>query len=94
MTNDNNSTDGGQHGLPRPNVEWAPSGLPLTSMTAEAVKGILVNPLYAGAGPFPAIVDDAQWVAASMRFLQEEPPEQFLVNLLFVLRQSLEALAD
>jgi len=94
MTNDNSPTDGGQQGLPRPNVEWAPSGLPLTSMTAEAVKGILVNSLYAGAGPSPAIVDDAQWVAACTRLLQEEPPEQFLVNLLYVLRQSLETLSD
>lgn len=94
MTNDNSPTDGRQHGLPLPNVEWAPSGLPLTSFTAEAVKGILLNPLYTGAGPFPAIVDDAQWVAACKRLLQEETPEQFLVNLLFVLRRSLEALAD
>jgi len=94
MSNDNDPTDGRQQGLPRPNVEWAPSGLPLTSFTAEAVKGILVNPLYAGAGPFPAIVDDAQWVAACKRCLQEEPAEQFLVNLLYVLRQSLESLAD
>ena len=94
MTNDNNPTDGRQQGLPRPNVVWAPSGLPLASMTAETVKGMLVNPLYAGAGPFPAIVDDAQWVAACKRLLQEDTPEQFLVNLLFVLRQSLETLSD
>lgn len=94
MTNDSNSNDGRQKGLPRPNVKWVPSGTPPASMTAEGVKGILVNPLNAGAGTFPAIVDDAQWVAACTRLLQQEPPEQFLVNLLFILRQSLEILAD
>lgn len=94
MSSDDSPTDGRRQGLPRPNVEWVPSGTPPASMTAEAVKGILLNPLNAGAGPFPAIVDDAQWVSACKRFLQQEPAEQFLVNLLFVLRQSLQALAD
>jgi hypothetical protein len=40
------------------------------------------------------MVSDAQWVGTCKRILQEESPEQFLVNLLFVLRQSLETLGD
>jgi hypothetical protein len=94
MSNDNNDTGTPGKALPRPNVEWVPTGTPNTAMTAAAIKGILVNPLYAGAGPFPPIVGDAQWVAACTKLLQQEPPEQFLVNLLFVLRQSLATLGD
>jgi hypothetical protein len=92
MTNDNRHAGG--KGLPAPNVEWAPSGTPKSAMTAAGVKGILTNPLYAGAGPFPPVVGDAEWVAACKRLLKEEGPEQFLVNLLFVLRQSLNTLDD
>jgi len=87
MTNDNNPTS-----LPKPNVEFVYSGTPNSAMTAAGIKGILVNPLNAGAGPFPPIVSDAQWVAACKRLLEQESPEQFLVNLLFILRQALGTL--
>ena len=83
-------TNGQEKQLPVPDVEVAWSGTPAAAMTAAHVKGMLVNPLYAGVGPFPQVVSDAQWVAACKRFLQQDTPEQFLVNLLFVLRQSLE----
>ena len=89
MTNDNSPT-----GLPQPNVEFVYSGTPNSAMTKAGIKGILINPLNAGAGPFPAMVSDAQWVAACTQLLQQESPEQFLVNLLFVLRQSLTTLVD
>jgi hypothetical protein len=82
-------TNGQEKKLPSPDVEMARSGTPTSAMTAAEVKGMLVNPLYAGAGSFPPLVSDAQWVAACKRFLQEEAAEQFLVNLLFVLRKSL-----
>jgi hypothetical protein len=94
MTNDNQPPKGQQGALPLPNVEFVPSGTRPGSMTAEGIKGILVNPLNAGAGPFPAIVADADWVAACKRMLEEEPAEQFLVNLLFMLRQSLAILEE
>jgi hypothetical protein len=87
MTNDNSPTK-----LPKPNVEFVKSGTPDSSMTAAGVKGILVNPLNAGAGPFPPIVTDAQWVAACKQLLERETPEQFLVNVLFILRQALDTL--
>jgi hypothetical protein len=94
MPKNNGPTDGQEKELPRPNVEWVSSGTPPTAMTAAGVKGILVNPLNAGAGPFPPLVSDAQWVGACKKLLQQESPEQFLVNLLFMLRRSLEALDD
>jgi hypothetical protein len=79
-------TNGQEKQLPLPDVEVARSGTPAAAMTAAEIKGMLLNPLYAGVG----VVSDAQWVAACKRLLQQDGPEQFLVNLLFVLRQSLE----
>ncbi len=89
MTNDNHPTE-----LTKPNVEYVLSGTSPSAMTAAGVKGILVNPLNTGAGPLPALVSDAQWVAACKQLLEQEPPEQFLVNLLFILRQALGKLDD
>lgn len=94
MAKNNSPTNGQNKELPQPNVEWVRSGTPPAAMTAAGVKGILVNPLNAGAGPFPPLVSDAHWVGACKQLLQQESPEQFLVNLLFVLRQSLETLGD
>ncbi len=58
--------------------------------TEAAVRGTLCNPVYAGLGPFPQIVDDETWVRAAARVIRTEGPEQFLVNMLHVLRQSFE----
>ena len=33
-------------------------------LSSAAVKGILVNPIYAGVGPFPRLVEDEAWVRA------------------------------
>ena len=75
--------------LPQPNVEVARSGTRPEEWTPEAIKGMVINPIYAGLGPFPRLVSDAQWVAACKRALLEtDSVDQFLVNLLFVLRES------
>jgi hypothetical protein len=47
---------------------------------------MIANPVYAGLGPFPPLVDDEQWVRAAVKAIEEDGAEQFLVNLLFVLR--------
>ena len=49
--------------LPKPNVEVARSGTPTEDWTPAAIQGVLMNPIYAGVGPFPPMVSDAQWVA-------------------------------
>lgn len=41
--------------LPKPNVEMAVSGGP---MGEKQVRSILCNPIYAGIGPCPRLVDD------------------------------------
>ena len=64
-----------------------PAGTPPDQLSPEAVKGILVNPIYTGVGPFPRLVEDAAWVRACARLIDEEGADQFLVNLLHVLRE-------
>jgi hypothetical protein len=79
---------GGQSPLPAPNVIVARSGTPMHELSPEAVKGILVNPIYTGVGPYPRLVEDAVWVRACAKLIeQEEGAQQFLVNLLYVLRE-------
>jgi hypothetical protein len=46
--------------------------------------------LYAGIGPFPQLVPDDQWIRAAAKAIRADGPEQFLVNMLHVLRESLE----
>ncbi len=59
------------------------------SLSEEEVRGLFCNPIYAGVGPYPQIIDDETWVAAAAAVIRDEGPEQFLVNMLYVLRQSL-----
>jgi hypothetical protein len=80
-------SNGGNNPLPTPNVVVARAGTPLRELSPEAVKGILVNPIYTGIGPFPRLVEDAVWVRACAKLIEEEGAEQFLVNLLHVLRE-------
>ena len=69
---------------------WPGPGRRQTSYRREAVKGILVNPIYTGLGPFPRLVEDAAGSGACAKLIEEEGP-QILVNLLFVLREWLPA---
>ena len=79
--------NGGQPPLPAPNVVVPRAGTPPDQLSPEAVKGILVNPIYTGLGPFPRLVEDAAWVRTCARLIEEEGPEPFLVNLPYVLRE-------
>ena len=79
--------NGSEKPLPAPNVVVARAGAPPERLSPEAVKGILVNPIYTGLGPFPRLVEDAAWVRACARLIEEEGADQFLVNLLYVLRE-------
>ncbi len=72
--------------LPKHNVDLAVSG---QELTPKAIKGMICNPIYAGVGPYPAILSDEEWVRAASRAIKEDGPEQFLVNMLYVMRASL-----
>ena len=79
--------NGSDRPLPAPNVVVTRAGAPVHELPPEAVKGILVNPIYTGVGPFPRLVEDAAWVRACAKLIEEEGADQFLVNLLHVLRE-------
>jgi hypothetical protein len=81
--------NGSDQPLPKPNVVVAMSGTPPDELSPEAIKGILVNPIYTGLGPFPRLVQDAAWVRACAQMIEEEGAEQVLVNLLHVLHECL-----
>lgn len=80
--------------LPRPSAEYVVGGDPIDSSdaTEAKVRGIISNPVYAGIGPFPALVSDETWIRSAAKLVREEGPEQFLVNMLYLARRSFEAL--
>ena len=63
--------------------------MPMCELTPEAVKGMLINPIYTDVGPFARLVEDEAWVRACAKLIEEEGVEQFLVNQLYVLRNCL-----
>jgi hypothetical protein len=78
--------------MKKPNAEFRQTG-DNRPMTEAAIRGILCNPLYAGIGPFPRTVSDEQWVSAAGAQIAAGGTEQFLVNMLAMLRASLADLA-
>jgi hypothetical protein len=80
--------NGANQPLPKPNMVVAKSGTPPHEMTQEAITGMVINPISTGIAPFPRMVEDEAWVRACEKVIKDEGPEQFLVNLLFVLRES------
>lgn len=72
--------------LPKPTVEMPGPGGPKNE---AQVRAILANPVYAGIGPYPMMVDDETWVRGAAKAISESGSEQWLVNMLFVLRQTL-----
>lgn len=75
-----------QKPLPKPNVDLTADG----EMTAGKVRAMFCNPLYTGiTANFPKLVDDETWIRAAAQAIREHGPEQWLVNLLYVLRESL-----
>jgi len=77
-----------QKPLPKVNVKFAVAGSS-GSVTPEMLRGLVCNPIYTGMGPFPTLIDDETWVRAATRAIEGDGAEQFLVNMLYVLRQSL-----
>src|SRR6266481_1441531 len=75
--------------LPKPNATMKPGGSG-EDFTEEEVRGILANPVFSGIGPFPQVVTDEQWIRAAAKAIREDGVEQFLVNMLQFLKQSLK----
>jgi hypothetical protein len=87
MVNSIGPDSNGDKPLPAPNVVAPRAGTPPEQLSPEEIKGMFVNPICTGIGPFPQLIDDAAWVRTCARLIEDEGPEQFLVNLLYVLRE-------
>ena len=73
--------------LPEPNVKVAETENDLGDVAA--LRGMMSNPIYAGLGPYPRLISDDDWIRVAVMEIEELGPEQFLVNLLFVLRDAI-----
>lgn len=80
--------NGSPQSLPAPNVTVRTSG-ETEDFTPAQIRGMVCNPIYAGMGPYPQLIPDEKWVAAAAQMIRKEGAEQFLVNLLYVLRETL-----
>lgn len=89
MKPDSRQSNPSEKPLPKPNAKMKLSGESLQHFTEEEVRGMIANPIYAGIGPYPQLIPDEQWIRCAVKAIQEGGPEQFLVNMLHVLRQSL-----
>lgn len=75
--------------LDKPNVPYADGYKPF-KIDVDIMRGFMCNPVYTGMGPFPQTVADPVWVEGALTFIENEGAEQFLVNLLYVLRQTFD----
>lgn len=75
--------------LPKPNVTYVTNEM--TPTTEADLRGLLANPIYAGLGQSPPIVPEEQWVRSNAKLIREIGPEQYLVNLLYLLRETLKS---
>jgi hypothetical protein len=89
MNPDSPQHNGREKSLPKPKATMKLSGSSMAQLTEEEVRGMIANPIYAGIGPYPQLIPDEQWVRCAAKAIAEDGPEQFLVNLLHVLRQAL-----
>lgn len=56
--------------------------------TVNDVRKIIINPVYAGVGEYPALISDDQWLAGNTALLREIGPRRFLKLLLEVSRET------
>ena len=60
----------GDQPLPQVNVEYATSE-DAGKMTSEKMRSLMCNPIYAGVGSFPALVDDETWVRTAAQMIEK-----------------------
>jgi hypothetical protein len=75
--------------LPRPNVDFKVSDN-FREWTPEQARAVICNPLCAGVGPDPALIFEDDWVRNAAQAIAAEGAEQFLVNMMAVLRAGLK----
>ena len=75
--------------LPKVNAVQKLSG-DESAWTPEQVRGVISNPCYADIGTYPPLVPEDAWIHTAAHTIAKEGAEQFLVNMLEMLRQSFE----
>ena len=80
--------NGGDETLPTPDVSARRKVR--GTMTKREMRGVVCNPLYVGIGPCQQQVPEVDWVRFAAQEIREHGPEQFLVNLIFVLRETIK----
>lgn len=83
------SNGGSRQPLPKVNAVQRLSG-DESPWTQEQVRGVISNPCYAGIGPYPPLVPEEAWIHTAASTITSEGAEQFLVNMLEMLRQSFD----
>jgi hypothetical protein len=73
--------------LPKPNATMKMSGSG-EQFTEDEIRGFFANPIYAGVGPYSPLIPDDEWIRCAAKDIRHEGAEQYLVNLLHLLRQS------
>lgn len=58
-------------------------------VSEAAIRGIICNPVHVGVPPYRRVISDAAWIQAATQLIEEEGVEQFLVNMLYMLRTSI-----
>lgn len=76
----------GKRPLPKPTVDMNIAG---GKMTEQNVRAMLCNPIYAGIADYRPMVGDEEWIRAAAQGIEQDGAEQWLVNMLHVLRASL-----
>ena len=89
MRSESPQHNGREKPLPKPNARMKLSGSNMAQLSEDEVRGMIANPIYAGIGPYPQLIPDEQWVRCAAKAIAEDGPEQFLVNMLHVLRQTM-----
>ena len=59
-----------------------------SSWQASDVRAVLCNPVNVGLGPFKQAVPEDLWLKAAEKQVAEYGAEQYLVNVLFMLKES------
>lgn len=72
--------------LPKPTVKSTGG----SQWSAADIGGVLCNPVVTGLGPFPQVVPENIWLKAAEKQVAEEGAEQYLVNMVFMLKESFQ----
>jgi hypothetical protein len=75
--------------LPEPSKDLVVgTAMPEGSRTADAMALAMLDPIWAGVPPYNAVLSDKVWVHLNILLMEQLGPEQWLVNLLHLLRHT------